>query len=87
MAVPACYKSQVNKKVTSFKLRCKLLTHKLLAGGGARIDEELRLIVVPREAVRVPRHEDVAVQLPLHRAQALHIAPRHHLPRIDQLLV
>lgn len=48
------------------------------------IDEELVLLLVGLEFVRVPRNEDVHVQLALHQRQRLGIAPRHHLVAVQQ---
>jgi len=52
--------------------------------GRARVDVELVLVLEGLELVRVPRDEDVHVQLPLQQRQAGHVAPWHHLVAVDE---
>ena len=52
--------------------------------GRAGVDVELVLVLECLELVRVPRDEDVDVQLPLEQRQAGHVAPGDHLVAVDE---
>lgn len=54
------------------------------SGGRTRVDVELVFILEGLKLVRVPRDEDVHVQLSLEQSQAGHVAPRDHLVAVDQ---
>lgn len=52
--------------------------------GRTRVDVELVFVLECLELVRVPRDEDVDIQLSLEQRQTGHVAPGDHLVAVDE---